>query len=122
MEGRTLRWFKPHEFACKCRRCGKGFEEMDPTLLGMLDALRGKVGEPLILSSAFRCKEHNAEVGGSKGSSHMKGFAVDIECRDGHLRFKIVKEAMNLGFRRIEWRNTWIHLDIDPDKPQDVLF
>ena len=40
MEGKALRYFKPHEFACKCRRCGKGFDEMDPTLLAMLDELR----------------------------------------------------------------------------------
>lgn len=122
MEGKALRYFKPHEFACKCRRCGKGFDDMDPTLLGMLDELRKRVGEPLILASAFRCKAHNGEIGGVADSSHMKGFAVDIECWDSHLRFKIVKEAMNMGFRRIEWRKTWIHLDIDPDKPQDVLF
>lgn len=122
MEGKALRYFKPHEFACKCRRCGKGFDEMDPTLLAMLDELRHKVGEPLIISSAYRCKEHNSEVGGVSGSSHMKGLAVDIECWDSYLRFKIVKEAIFLGFRRIEPATTWVHLDIDNEKPQDVLF
>ena len=29
---------------------------------------------------------------------------------------------MDAGFRRIELAPTWLHVDNDPDKPQDVAF
>lgn len=118
---RELRYFRPHEFACRCN-CGAGFNEMDPTLLAMLDELRHRVGQPLYINSAFRCRSWNAKVGGVESSSHAKGMAVDIACTDGFQRFSLVKEAMAIGFRRIGVAETFIHLDIDPDKPQEVLF
>lgn len=118
----ALRHFKPAEFACRCGRCGRGFADMDPDLLLRLDELRERVGEPLVISSAFRCEDHNAAVGGVRGSSHTRGLAVDLRCLNSRLRFKLVKSALELGFRRIEPMKTWVHLDVDPEKPQDVLF
>lgn len=118
---RQLRYFQPHEFACRCG-CGKGMAEMDETLLAMLDELRHRVKRPLIVNSACRCSLWNSRVGGKAGSSHCRGFAVDIDCRDPALRYDILKHAFELGFPRIEPRESWIHLDIDPDKPQNVVF
>ena len=117
-----LRYFQPQEFECKCGKCGKGMADMDETLLAMLDELRHKVGEPLVISSAVRCADHNWNVGGVANSSHLKGLAVDIHCIDSRLRFFLVKYAIELGFRRIEPMDAWVHLDIDNEKPQDVLF
>lgn len=118
-----LKYFKPHEFACKCGKCGKGFEQMDENLLRMLDDLREKAGIPLVLSSAYRCPEHNGSLKEAvPNSSHTKGMAVDIRCTDSSSRFKILKAAFEVGFRRIEPRSVWVHLDVDPDKPQDVVF
>ena len=95
---------------------------MDKKLLSMLDTLRERVGIPLVLSSAFRCEAHNLAVGGVKNSTHTKGKAVDIKCLDSHTRFKLLKAAFETGFRRIEPRETWVHLDVDESKPQDVVF
>lgn len=96
---------------------------MDENLLRMLDDLREKVGAPLVLSSAYRCKAHNASLDEAvEDSSHTKGKAVDIKCIDSRTRFKILKAAFEVGFRRIEPRETWIHVDVDSDKPQDVVF
>jgi len=117
------RYFKPHEFVCRCGKCGKGMADMNEVLLAMLDSLREKVGEPLIVSSSIRCPEYNASLPNSSlNSSHLEGFAVDIECKSGDLRFKLVKYAFEVGFRRIEVGSTWIHLDIDPDKPQNIMW
>ncbi len=116
-----MRYFQPHEFACRCG-CGKGFADMDPHLLALLDAARDKAGLPMQLTSAFRCPAHNRAVGGVADSSHTKGMAVDIRCADSRSRFVLIPTLVAVGFRRIEAAPTWIHVDVDPDKPQDVLF
>lgn len=120
---KSLRFFKPKEFQCKCGKCGLGYGMMDKNLLSMLDEVREKAGVPLVLSSAYRCKAHNESLKEAvEDSSHTKGKAVDIKCLDSKTRFKILKAAFEVGFRRIEPRETWIHLDVDTDKPQDVVF
>lgn len=120
---KTLKYFKPHEFECKCGKCKLGYGMMDEKLLSMLDELREKAGIPLVLSSAYRCRAHNSTLKEAvENSSHTKGKAVDIKCYDSATRFKILKAAFDVGFRRIEPRETWVHLDVDSDKPQDVVF
>jgi hypothetical protein len=66
-------------------------------------------------------------VGGKPHSAHLKGLAVDISIADNRRRFKIIKEALELGFRRVEigTKNDiklWVHLDMDESLPQDILF
>ena len=43
-----------------------------------LQVLRDEVGR-LDLTNAYRCKEHNADVGGAVNSQHVKGKAADIK-------------------------------------------
>ena len=117
----TLNHFSPSEFRCRCG-CGAGIEQMDPELLSMLDKAREIAGIPFVLSSAFRCPEHNRTVGGVSNSAHVRGYAVDIRCVDSHSRFTMLQALLKAGFRRIELAPTWIHVDCDPDKPQDVAF
>ena len=117
----TLRFFKPEEFACKCG-CGRGYDDMDAGLLRMLDEARALAGIPFSLSSAFRCAKHNKAVGGVADSAHTHGYAVDIKCTSSHYRFRIISALLEAGFRRIESGPTWVHVDNDPAKPQDVIF
>lgn len=44
----------------------------------VLEPLRQHVGEPVEISSGYRCPALNAKVGGSSTSQHMKGEAADI--------------------------------------------
>ena len=89
----------------------------------MLDELWEKAGIPLVLSSAYRCRAHNESLQEAvEDSAHTKGKAVDIRCNDSATRFKILKAAFEVGFRRIEPRETWVHVDVDESKPQDVVF
>lgn len=48
----------------------------------VLEPLREHVGEPVIISSGYRCPKLNAAVGGVKNSQHMKGEAADIHMPD----------------------------------------
>lgn len=47
-------------------------------LAEMLERIRSVVGKPIVVSSAFRCGELNALVGGASTSDHPLGNAADI--------------------------------------------
>lgn len=44
----------------------------------ILQPLRDAWGMPITINSGWRCEELNQELGGSKTSAHMTGFAADI--------------------------------------------
>lgn len=67
--------FSKEEFACGC---GCGFVNVDPELVNVLQVLRDHFKEPVRITSACRCAEHNKDVGGSEKSQHLLGKAVDI--------------------------------------------
>ena len=70
--------FSREEFACKC---GCGFDTVDVELVKVLQEIRNELG-PITITSACRCKKHNAKVGGGKRSQHLLGRAADIQGRD----------------------------------------
>ena len=76
-EGYLSANFKASEFACKC--CGKiPAEGIDEKLVGMLQQVRDHFGSPVVINSGYRCKEHNAAIGGEVKSQHLLGKAADI--------------------------------------------
>ena len=91
-------------------------------LISMLDVARKKYGKSLVINSGYRTIEHNAEVGGKPDSSHLKGLAVDISCTNSTDRFKLEGILREVGFIRIGMGNTFIHVDIDKEKTQKVLW
>ena len=101
---------------------------MSETILDMLDDVRGKFGKPIVINSGYRTEEHNAKVGGkpktetSKGSSHMYGLAVDISCKNSTDRFHLIYLLQETGFQRIGVAGSFIHVDIDFDKSQEVIW
>lgn len=117
-------YFSENEVVCKC--CLKG--DIDFKLRIMLNTAREISGIPYILNSAYRCEKHNKDVGGSPTSSHMgakignlKGLAVDIKAINSNQRFKIVYGLIKSGFKRILIYETFIHVDIDESKTQEIL-
>lgn len=78
----TSMHFGPDELTCRC--CGRGLDLINPRLLDLLEQLRWNIGGlPLVLSCAYRCPAHNAEVGGVMGSQHVLGNAADVLLPDG---------------------------------------
>ena len=76
------KYFATAEMVCSC--CGRLPDNgMDPRLIEVLDSIRESVNVPLVLSCAYRCPEHNAEVGGVPNSQHVQGCAADILVPDG---------------------------------------
>lgn len=110
--------FWKREFYCGC--CGKQF--MDKAFVMMLQYARDVACIPFDISSGWRCLVHNAAVGGSPGSSHMIGMAVDIRCTNSQDRWTIVMALKKAGFRRIGIGKDFIHVDNDPAKVQNVIW
>lgn len=111
--------FTLEEFNCKC---GCNYGRASFTLLEMLQIARTKANIPFHINSAFRCKSYNEKIKGSSTSSHLLGFAVDIRVNDSKDRYIILTALIEAGFKRIGLAKTFIHVDIDPSKPQGVIW
>jgi len=116
-----MKYFKESEFFCQCG-CGRDFNYMDENVVRNLDRARAVSGIPFVLTSSIRCLSHNKKVGGSKNSSHLSGYAVDIKCTMAYYRFKIVEALLDVGFSRIGIGKDFIHADQDPDKPKELIW
>lgn len=115
-----LRYFNIDEFDSPDQP-GSG-SNMQLTTLQKLDKARHSAGIPFYVSSGFRTTAHNLRVGGVNGSSHTKGYAVDIKVIKSQDRFKIINAAMAAGFNRIGIAKSFVHLDNDPDKIKNVIW
>lgn len=102
-----LRNFKPEEFTMDGKVV---FHEMQPEFLALLDQCREDSGVPFKITSCYRSPEKNRRVGGSPGSMHLKGRAVDIVCPQSANRAKIMKAALALGLT-VGVMPTALHLD-----------
>ncbi|EAR14661.1 D-Ala-D-Ala carboxypeptidase family metallohydrolase [Robiginitalea biformata] len=100
---------------------GSGMK-MDLGFLKMLDKAREVADIPFVITSGYRTPQYNDRVGGVDGSAHTRGFAADIACRDSVSRYNIIKSLQVAGFTRIGIASTFIHVDNDPDKPQEVIW
>ncbi len=66
--------FTRKEFECPhCQQL-----TIDMRLVSALEELRALVKKPLVVTSAYRCPEHNARVGGAQASEHVRGLAADV--------------------------------------------
>ena len=109
--------FSLSEFECKCGCKMPAFvKENVKELAENLQVLRDVVGR-IDLTNAYRCKEHNADVGGSTNSQHIKGKAADIKSNTlspseiASITDDLMKsEKFKLG--GIGIYNTFTHVDI----------
>ena len=112
------RYFKEGEFACKC--CG--IEVIDKHFLEKLDEARFMAGVPFVITSGYRCRKHNAEVGGASSSAHRLGKAADIKCTNSRNRFLIIDALIKAGFKRIGVGKDFINADLNETADQVVMW
>ncbi len=105
--------FKVSEFACK--HCGEN--KIDQRVLNMAQEIRDYLGVPVRVNSGYRCEEHNANVGGVKGSKHTKGLACDLSCSLGAKKMKEAVQALRAEGKLqdldycIRYGDRFIHID-----------
>ena len=73
---------------------------MNKLSIEVLDIIRKKWSEPLIINSGFRVAELNAMVGGSATSDHMEGAAVDLKLASWSK--KKLSELFNMIYEMVE--------------------
>ena len=97
-------------------------EDIDISLIASLEKLERESRLELEFSSGYRCKACNAAAGGVKNSAHLRGLAVDILVDNSVERFQLLFAAVILGFRRVGIGRRFVHLDLDLNLAQDVLW
>jgi uncharacterized protein YcbK (DUF882 family) len=109
--------FNLSEFQCKCGcKMPADVEENIKELADNLQVLRDVIGR-IDLTNAYRCEEHNADVGGATDSQHIKGKAADI--KSSTLNPSEIASVVD-DLMKIEWfkiggigiYNTFTHVDI----------
>jgi zinc D-Ala-D-Ala carboxypeptidase len=109
----TWRWsnFSPAEIACR----GTGRLLVNEVALDKLQALRLRLGKPLIVLSAYRSPDHNRAVGGAKASKHVEGIAFDIAMAN-HDPEAFEAAARSIGFQGFGFyaRSGFMHIDLGP--------
>lgn len=78
--GNISKHFDREEFACKCCKCES--IAVDHELIEVLEKLRNHTGQPITITSAYRCQKHNKSVGGATKSKHRLGIAADIQVKN----------------------------------------
>jgi uncharacterized protein YcbK (DUF882 family) len=97
-------------------------ELMEPQVLEALDVARDIAGFPFIITSGVRTVQHNKSVNGSRQSSHLLGWAVDIAVPTSRKRFLMIEALLDAGFNRIGIGKDFIHVDMDPNKESNVTW
>ena len=96
-------------------------DNMNADFLNKLDEAREYAGIPFAINSAYRSPTHPLSIK-NPTSSHIKGLAVDISVKDSKTRFKVLDALIAVGFTRIGIASSFIHVDMDFDKSQGVIW
>ena len=106
--------FSRSEFVC---HCGCGRADMDEGYMQMLSALRDAYKKPTVVSSGFRCPEHNKKVSTTgEDGPHTTGKAADVLI-NGAEAFSLMKLSFLWGFSGVglkqhgDFAKRFIHLD-----------
>lgn len=82
-----------------------------------LELVMSLLGAPLSISSAYRCPELNAAVGGASGSRHALGLAVDFTCPQFGTPLAAARTIADSALefdQLIHEYGRWVHLGLAP--------
>lgn len=80
-----------------------------------LERVREILGQPLHISSGYRCPDLNAIVGSKPSSDHCKGLAADFVCPAFGTPVDICHRlvASDVPFKQLIYERTWVHISFD---------
>jgi len=116
--------FVQSEFECRCKPCIESNHStfvIDNLLVEKLQEVRDELNQAVVINSGFRCTPHNETVGGIINSAHLTGKAADITIPNDTYRKQILR-ILDSKFLRIGIYTSFIHVDVDQYKPQNVTF
>lgn len=88
----------------------------------LLEPVVEKFGQIPVVTSAYRCPQLNAQVGGVANSQHVTGQAVDFQCPNGNLLEIARFMVQNLDFdqlliERNKSGEVWLHASYVAERP-----
>lgn len=86
-------------------------------LTNTLETVRGILGSPIYISSGYRCRLLNNQVGGSSHSWHTLGLAADFICPGFGSPYQIIQTLVdhNIQYEElIHEFGRWVHIAIPP--------
>lgn len=93
----------------------------------VLDPLREAYGQPIIVSSGYRCPQLNKAVGGVKNSQHTLGMAADIHTvsdtvEDNKKLYQLIR-TLDLPVDQCinEYNYNWIHVSYSQKNRRQYL-
>lgn len=81
----------------------------------VLQPLRERIGQPIIINSGFRCPKVNSLVRGASNSQHLEGKAVDFHIK-GMAVSEIIRfiKATNIEYDQlINEYDKWVHISFN---------
>jgi len=104
-------FFTEEEMRCQC---GCEQDGMHSEFMEKLTSLRADWGQPMTVTSGYRCPNHPIEAKKAKPGTHASGRAVDIAVQ-GEDAYKFLCAALGHGFTGIgvnqKGSARFIHLD-----------
>lgn len=89
-----------------------------------LDRVRRLLGQPLRITSGYRCPALNAAVGGTAASQHTRGEAVDFDCPGFGTPLDVARAIRDsaIGYDQciLEF-GRWVHLSFTADPRRRTL-
>lgn len=89
-----------HEVHCQGKGCCAE-SIVSKRMVDTFQAIRDDYGEAIEIADAdgsgFRCRTHNAAVGGAVGSLHLTGDAFDLHCRNKAKLLSVVEKHITDG-------------------------
>ncbi|MCD7900294.1 MAG: D-Ala-D-Ala carboxypeptidase family metallohydrolase [Bacteroides sp.] len=116
----SSKYFQEIEFMRCIPACS--LQNMDQEFMNRLDQLREEAGIPLVLNCAYRSYKWEKSKGRSGKGDHPQGKAADLRCRDSATRYKILRAAFKVRFTRIGVSDTFIHVGMGKDLPEEVVW
>ncbi len=90
--------FSQAEMACPC---GCGQCAMDPDFMDRLQALRDEFGQPMVVSSGYRCHDYNDKVGASSPEHPLgKAAVISISGEDARRLVSLAGDFPRLGIKQ----------------------
>jgi len=93
-----------------------------------LESMREEAGFPFLVSSGYRCPEHNQRVSNSgRDGPHTTGLAVDIKVYGARalrmIELALKHEALGIGLhQKGPFSGRYIHLDWVTKRPEKMIW
>jgi len=109
-QGHLAKHFAAEELACGCDRDECRAVVVHWRLIRLLSRMREQIGQPLYVTSGYRCPKYNRDVGGARESLHLAGMAADVQASIEPRHLAAVALACGAGGIGVYPRH--VHVDV----------